>query len=133
MEQSQKCHGNIAHSYTDWVLSVPGVADFSGLQTSPDHNSKKCAPPLASSPLAATRNDGHRPWSVFMETKQWLPHTLPLWWWYRVTLMPGQTLMSTCLHITPQTGGCPGILQHLMRQIHRTQHSVGHSGPHLWS
>ena len=71
---------NIAHSYTDWVPSVPRVADFSGLQTSPDHNSRKCAPPAASSPLAAARNHGYRPWSVFVETKQWLPRTLPLRW-----------------------------------------------------
>ena len=133
MEPARKCHGNIAHSCTDWVPSVSRVADFSGLQTRPDHNSRKCAPPPASSPLAAARNHGDRPWAVFVETKQWLPRTLPLGWWSSATLVPGQTLMSTCLHTTPQTGGCPGIPQHLMRQIHRTQHPVGHSGPHLWS
>ena len=80
MEPARKCHGNIAHSCTDWVPSVPRVADFSGLQTRPDHNSRMCEPPPASSPLAAARNHGYRPWTVFVETKPWLPRTLPLSW-----------------------------------------------------
>ena len=34
-------------------------------------------------------------------------HTMPLWWQSSVTVVPGQRLLSTCLHTTQQTGGCP--------------------------
>ena len=34
-------------------------------------------------------------------------HTLPLWWWSSVTLVPGQRLLSAYLHTTQQTRGCP--------------------------
>ena len=50
-EPARKCHGSSAHSYTDWVPSVPGVADFIGLQTSPDHKSKSVHHPWPPLPL----------------------------------------------------------------------------------
>lgn len=54
---ARKYHGHHAHRYIDWVPSEPGMADLGGLQISQDHNPRKCAPPLPSSPqlLLGTR------------------------------------------------------------------------------
>lgn len=103
-QQHQSWHS--AHSYSDWMHSVPGMVDFSGLQTSLDHNPRKCAPLPTSFPHAAAKNHGHRPWSIFMEM-ECSPGTLPLWWWSSATLVLYQILLSTCIHTTQQTGGCP--------------------------
>lgn len=75
---ARKYHGHHAHRYIDWVPSEPGMADLGGLQISQDHNPRKCAPPLPSSPqlLLGTRVTelGQFVWKWGGPTA---PHTLP--------------------------------------------------------